>query len=57
MEQVEILTGNGHMVYFVFFRGYLMIFNYCFIYLIENITVIYSLSDTVKLGRPFMIKK
>ena len=31
-------------------------FNYCFIYLIKHLTVIYFLSDTVKLGRPFIIK-
>ena len=45
------------MVYFVFFRVFLLIFNYCFIYLIKNITVIYSLSDTDMLGQLFIIKK
>ena len=31
---------------------FLLTFNFCFIHLIRNLTVIYSLSDIVKLGRP-----
>ena len=44
------------LVYFIFCR-FLLTFKYCFFYLIKNLTVIYSSSDTAKLGRPFITFK
>ena len=56
LEQVRRMAREIVKWFILCFPFFFSTFNYCFIYLIKHLTVIYFLSDTVKLGRPFIIK-